>query len=322
MWLPVGNSFAHNDTVANITAGKYHSIRLTAGNSGDCPDSIQCPWLTASEAIVTPPKKGRGPAPVPPLFNFGAACWYFGQRLSDELEAAGKLVPIGLTDTAIGGQRIEEYMVNDTSMTACSDRSGEKSPEWNGRLYGKQTLPFVDMTIKGWAWYQGENNMGGTKGSAKANVGYSCEQVKLVAGWRKVWSETPGTTDPMAPFGIVTLASSGSEGGADIGAMRLAQTAGLGVLPGPAGSGMEHTFLAQAFDLDDRWGPGAGPCQSDASKGGWACCDYSWGLAGKCAYNATTCAGREKQVRKTPSLPRSWGQLQLFIAVSPQECMG
>lgn len=73
---------------------------------------------------------------------------------SDELEAAGKLVPIGLTDTAIGGQRIEEYMVNDSSLTACSDRSGETSPEWNGRLFGSQTLGFVDMTVKGWVWYQ------------------------------------------------------------------------------------------------------------------------------------------------------------------------
>eukprot|EP01052_Picozoa_sp_SAG31_P026908 SAG31_NODE_2475_length_5641_cov_2.038434_3_plen_89_part_00 len=84
--------------------------------------------------------------------------------------------------------------------------------------------------------------MGGTKGSAIAKVGYSCEQKALVDGWRNIWSKIPGTTDPMAPFGIVTLASSGSEGGADIGAMRLAQTAGNGVLPGV---GMENTFLAQ-----------------------------------------------------------------------------
>jgi hypothetical protein len=60
----------------------------------------------------------------------------------------------GITDTAIGGQRIEEYMLNDTSLLACSDRTGVKNPEWNGRLYGKQTLPFVDMTVKGWLWYQ------------------------------------------------------------------------------------------------------------------------------------------------------------------------
>jgi len=34
----------------------------------------------------------------------GAACWYFGQRLAE----LGVTVPIGLSDTAIGGQRIEE----------------------------------------------------------------------------------------------------------------------------------------------------------------------------------------------------------------------
>jgi hypothetical protein len=48
---------------------------------------------------------------------------------------------------------------------------------------------------------KGENNMGGVKGSALAKVGYSCEQLALVSGWRKVWSETPGTTEPLAPFG-------------------------------------------------------------------------------------------------------------------------
>jgi hypothetical protein len=196
MWLPVGNSFAHNDTIKNISAGKYHNIRLMAGNSGDCPGQGRdattgldaCAWMTAPQAAISPPAHGRGAAPVPPLFNFGAACvstlrsclpppvralhvvslcfhqhsdlplhlpqWYFAARLSDELEAAGKLVPIGITDTAIGGQRIEEYMVNDTTLTACSDRTGTASPEWNGRLYGKQTLPFVDSTIKGWLWYR------------------------------------------------------------------------------------------------------------------------------------------------------------------------
>ena len=50
-----------------------------------------------------------------------------------------------------------------------------------------------------------------------------------------------GTTDPNAPFGIVTLASSGSEGGPHMGAMRQAQTAGYGVLPGPKGSVMHNT---------------------------------------------------------------------------------
>ena len=57
-------------------------------------------------------------------------------------------------------------------------------------------------------------------GSAAQHVGYGCAMVAMVDLWRKSWSATVGTTDPLAPFGIVTLASGGSEGGADIGGMR------------------------------------------------------------------------------------------------------
>eukprot|EP01052_Picozoa_sp_SAG31_P009020 SAG31_NODE_466_length_15291_cov_7.540066_5_plen_134_part_00 len=95
----------------------------------------------------------------------------------------------------------------------------------------------------------------GRKGNSAADEGYSCNQRMLVEGWREIWSKTPGTTDPKAPFGIVTLASSGSEGGPNMGAMRQAQTAGYGVLPPPeGGTELDNTFFAQAYDLDDQWG--------------------------------------------------------------------
>jgi len=136
------------------------------------------------------------------LFQFGATCWYFGQQLAD----LGVDVPIGLADTAIGGQRIEEYSVN-TTLDVCTDRSSENIPWWDGQLYGQQVLPFVDATVKGWVWYQGENNMGATKGNSIANIGYGCEQRQLILGWRQAWSKVPNTTDPNAPFGVVTLAS-------------------------------------------------------------------------------------------------------------------
>ena len=112
--------------------------------------------------------------------------------------------------------------------------------------------------------------MQNVKGNAASNVGYSCKQRELVKGWRSIWSTTPGTTDPLAPFGIVTLASSGSEGNdAAMGAMRLAQTAGYGVLPNVA---IPNSFFAQAGDLEDAWGPASGPCfNSFASQ--WGCCD-------------------------------------------------
>ena len=50
------------------------------------------------------------------------------------------------------------------------------------------------------------------------------QMVAMVDLWRKSWSKEEGTTDPLAPFGIVTLASGGSEGGTDIGGMRWSQT--------------------------------------------------------------------------------------------------
>ena len=114
---------------------------------------------------------------------------------------------------------------------------------------------------------------------------------QLINGWRAAWSKVPGTTDPLAPFGVVTLASSGSEGGPNFGTMRIAQTMSYGVLPTPT---MPNTFVAQAYDLDDEWGPGAGPCLN--SKTSWQCCPNSAG-SGSCGsagvYNATKCAGRE-----------------------------
>ena len=91
--------------------------------------------------------------------------------------------------------------------------------------------------------------MHGVFGNSMRHQGYSCLMPALVKTWRALWSGAgAGTTDPQAPFGLLTLAPSGTEGGNDIGTMRWAQTAGYGVLPNAA---MPNTFLAQAFDLND-----------------------------------------------------------------------
>jgi hypothetical protein len=141
------------------------------------------------------------------------------------------------------------YMSN-SSIATCHNRTG--AGPYDATLFGQQILPFVDMTVKGWVWCecsqhrletanteqctaslsltmaclhadQGENNMPGRKGNSAADEGYSCSQRVLIEGWREIWSKIPGTTDPRAPFGIVTLASSGSEGGPNMGAMRQAR---------------------------------------------------------------------------------------------------
>ncbi len=98
--------------------------------------------------------------------------------------------------------------------------------------------------------HAGENNCNGLMGNAAQKVGYGCEMVAMVDLGRKSWSKIPGTTEPLAPFGIVTLASGGSEGGPDIGGMRWSQTGNYGTLPSLE---MPNTFLAHAYDLGDPW---------------------------------------------------------------------
>jgi hypothetical protein len=107
-------------------------------------------------------------------------------------------------------------------------------------------------------------------GNSVQKVGYGCLLPAMVALWRKSWSVVPGTTDPNAPFGVVSLASGGSEGGTDIGGMRWSQTANYGTLPSPE---LPHSFLAHAYDLGDPWP--SSECLT------WKCCDTS--------YNATVC---------------------------------
>jgi hypothetical protein len=319
VWLPVLHTYWRNETARNITLGKYSNLRLMAGGSGSTvrkasaakepATGIPWPapyggvngtntWMTAAQAAPD----GCVDAGTCPLFAMGGTCWYFAQGLAD----LGVTTPIGIADTAIGGQRIEEFILNRSTSVCGSIGTGV----WNGQLTGQQVVPFMDMTLKGWVWYQGENNMGNIKGNSDANVGYSCLMRELIHGYRAAWSATPGTTDPLAPFGVVALPTGGSEGGPNMGAMRVAQTASHGVLPN---ADLPNTFIAQAYDLEDQWGSNDGPCFATppgyGAKQAWACC------AGK-GYNATTCAGREAQC--APACAASAGTSTVMGGIHPR----
>ncbi len=235
MALPLSNTNSRNISVAAIAAGKYHNIRIQQLNGNMNPDT---PWTPIAEAAA-------GDASV--FMQFSGTCYYFGESLTDTLGANAP--PIGLVHTAWGGSTIQNWISNDTlNSNICSNHSSGQGND--GGWYESRVRPYSSMTLKGFVWYQGENNMYSTFGNSKLKTGYSCLMPVLVSEWRKLWSSTPGTTDPLAPFGVVTLASSGSEGGQDLGSMRLAQTAGYGVLPNEL---MPNTFLVQATDLDDPW---------------------------------------------------------------------
>ena len=171
-------------------------------------------------------------------------------------------------------------MSNETR-TKCSSEfllDGNGEPPSNdqhvpGMLYYGYVTPFVNMSIAGFVWCtrrlipslsvcseslgfcnadQGENNCETAYvGNVLNGSGYGCELPAMVADWRSVWSATPGTTAPLAPFGIVTLAAGGSEGHSGaMAAMRWSQTANYGHFDNPA---LPATFGAQLYDLGDPW---------------------------------------------------------------------
>ena len=215
-------------------------------------------WFNASYGAAWPVTKKDGD----PFFTFSATCIEFGRNLLEMLgDDAPPIGVIGLIQSAIGGTQIEAWTPNATT-ARCRNTT---APPAGGALYYGMVCPFVNMTIAGWVWYQGENNVGGSPGSSLSSTGYGCMQPSMVAAWRDVWSAEEGTTDPTAPFGVVTIAPSGAEGaGEHLSAFRWAQTANYGVLPNPA---MPNTFAAQAYDLDDPWAyvPPHSVCSTNAS---------------------------------------------------------
>lgn len=96
--------------------------------------------------------------------------------------------------------------------------------------------------------------------------------------WRKEFN-----VEPDAPFGVVAIPGSGTEGGPNLGAMNQAQTGSYGSLPSPA---MPGTFIAETYDLDDPWG--------DKTCFGWRCC---WNN-----FNETACTANAAREHLSPNV--------------------
>lgn len=287
MALPLMHTLERNASRDAALGGAYGNLRIHGLASNMNP---ALPWSTLAAALATDDDSDKSQ-----FGSFSSTCFYFGQGLSDRLAAAsgdGAAPPIGLVHTAYGGSTIEQWLSNATTATCDRAAASASNQQW----HDQRVLPYADMTLKGWVWYQvrtagdgwcaakpaapslyllqrcaaahssrpparpptahrpcphrrqGENDMHNFFGNSQLGTGYSCLMQKLVAEWRRLWSAEAGTTHPLAPFGLVTLAPSGGEGGKSIGTMRWAQTAGYGATPNAA---LPNVFSAQAYDLND-----------------------------------------------------------------------
>ena len=90
---------------------------------------------------------------------------------------------------------------------------GTPSILWNAMIY-----PFLNMTIKGAIWYQGESNAGRYLKEWQYNCkiiiivlntgsnNYNCTFPAMIDDWREKWHTfTIGQTDPMFGFGFVQV---------------------------------------------------------------------------------------------------------------------
>ena len=68
--------------------------------------------------------------------GFSAACWFFGQELTDMAHAKNETPPVlGLIQTAWGGTEIDDWLKNDT-IAACKNASGQTEPNRQGKERG------------------------------------------------------------------------------------------------------------------------------------------------------------------------------------------
>lgn len=159
---------------------------------------------------------------------------------------------------------IENWLTNE-EIGACK---GAAIDDRNEVLYDTNVRPYLDMTLKGWVYYQGENNCNGLHGNSGTKTqpasGYACMMPRLVSFYRKLWSKQPGTTDPKAAFGVVSLSSHDSEGAKDMGSFRWAQQGAYGTVHNnPV---MENTFMAHGFDMQDPWNSNKGACITNSGR--------------------------------------------------------
>eukprot|EP00040_Diaphanoeca_grandis_P043546 m.9603 g.9603 ORF g.9603 m.9603 type:complete len:763 (+) comp7821_c0_seq1:110-2398(+) len=239
MWLNLQYTYARNKSFAALAAGSYNNIRVMAGDSQSqglnpaVPPTA--PWMLAKDAALA----GK-------LDVFSAACYYFGEGLTDQLKSASMVVPpIGLINTAIGGSMIEEWVTNEVAATCF----GADVATHNHELWDVNIRPFLQMTMKGFLFYQGENNCGTLHGNSFNKAGYGCLMPAMIKLWRDEFSQA-GATDPLAPFGVVSISTSDSEGSADLASFRWSQTGNYGRMNNEI---MPNTFMAHAYDLQDPW---------------------------------------------------------------------
>uniref|UniRef100_A0A8C5EK07 Sialate O-acetylesterase-like n=1 Tax=Gouania willdenowi TaxID=441366 RepID=A0A8C5EK07_GOUWI len=239
IWVCGGqsNMFFQTSQVFNASeelalAAKYPHVRpfmaALKESETELPDLIEVklPWFVARADVLS---------------EFSAVCWLFGRYLYDTMK-----YPIGLVESCWGGTPVETWS-SSRALHMC-DLDKLEVPHNNSLLWNAMIHPFVNMTIYGAIWYQGEAN---TKYHQDK---YNCSFPAMIDDWRMAFHQgSGGQTAADFPFGFVQLSTNNKKNIDDgFPELRWHQTADFGFVPNAR---MKKTFMAVAFDLPDEKSP-------------------------------------------------------------------
>ncbi|XP_072013844.1 sialate O-acetylesterase-like [Amphiura filiformis] len=233
---------------AEVSYTPYYDLNSTA--------SLYHPW-------AKPDPDSLGVNAVENYTYFSAVCWFYGRDLYDTYK-----VPMGMISTNWGSTPIQPWsspdvfnscVENATKADVTKSRcASETEKEFEYKPYFKNDTvlwnamihPFVNMTIKGAIWYQGESN------TFLGTDTYSCFFQAMISDWRQKWyAGSSQQTNPLFPFGFVQISTSWVPQFGVINnypVIRWHQTNDVGYVPN---AGMPNVFMAVALDLSDPESP-------------------------------------------------------------------
>lgn len=206
---------------SEIAAANYPMIRTLAIQEDAQPSPITSLTYPVVWQICSPSTVGQT----------SAIAYYFAQQLNTTLN-----VPIGIIVSAVNGSFCQDWANAEAIVNDGSINSGYA---FGSTYYNGMINPLLNLSLKGFIWYQGENNQHDDPVS-----GYTKLNTDLINGWRTKFNQ------PSLPFYYVQLTpfaedyNSTTPPGGDLVSDYLAKfrEAQANILPATTGTGMAITM--------------------------------------------------------------------------------
>ena len=158
---------------------------------------------------------------------WSAVGYHFAVKLQQELQ-----LPIGIIWASLGATKIQEWTSKSINALHAYDIPEEWNNNASSNLFNGMIAPLIPYTIRGVAWYQGEENHWG------AGL-YHTQQAAMIEDWRERWGQGS------FPFVYVQLANYGQTNSEPWSAWAELQEAQLQTLSHP------NTAMAVAVDVGE-----------------------------------------------------------------------